>query len=574
MFVSQRRCFLRDQGGAISVIAALSIMMLLAVAAIVIDAGSLYYARRALQSTNDAAALAAVQNPASASAVALSVFAQNGYSTPTLIVTSGTYTADESLSVSNRFVAGSPDVNAVRVTATVQQHNYLASIFGLSNLSTLKTQAIAVRIPTASFGAGTRLAELNGGLANRLLGQLTGSSLTLSLLDYQSLVSTNITALTFFNQLATDINVTGDYSQLASAQVTTGQIVNALAEVVATPGASSGNAAGALMALQNLQLQINGNSSSPLSNVIDFSSLYGRSIGGVAQIDGEGEQLNLMSVLSAAARTSGNGKIADISTAMTIPVTGSSVGTRLAIGSTMAQIASAKVGSTIRTAPVRMALTVTLVNVDLGVATATIQLPVYLEAEAGQATLAAMPCTVGGTLVQIAAMSGATNLQFGTVSDAALKDFSAPVTPVAAPVAVVNIGVNVPLLGNVSVPVQVNISGSVSSNGAGPQTFDFTQNDIDAGTVKSLSGGLTAPFNGLSTNIALNTTVLGNAGLVGSLINAPLNTLTTALKPVLANLLTQLDSPSNNLLTTLGLQLGITDVRVFDASCRTPTLEG
>jgi uncharacterized membrane protein len=67
---------------------------------------------------------------------------------------------------------------------------------------------------------------------------------------------------------------------------------------------------------------------------------------------------------------------------------------------------------------------------------------------------------------------------------------------------------------------------------------------------------------------------LGNPGLLAGLLNSQLNTLTAALQPVVANLVRQLDSPSNNLLTTLGLQLGITDVRVFDAKCRTPTLEG
>ena len=575
MSVYQRRCFLRDQGGAISVIAALSLMMLLAIAAIVIDVGSLYLARRALQSTNDAAALAAVQDPANASDVAAFVFSQNGYSGQNLAVTTGVYAPDESLSVSNRFTAGSSGVNAVRVIATVRQHNYFASLFGLSNLSTLQTQAIAARVPTASFGAGTQLAELNGGLINSLLGQLTGSSVSLSLVDYQSLLNTDINALTFFNQLATDISVTGDYSQLAGAQVTTGQILNAMTEVAATPGASTGDTAGALSALQNLQLQLQGNTPAQLSDVIDLSSLYGRSIGNIAQGDSQGEQVNLMSLLSAAATTTGSGQTINIGTAITIPVTGSSVATRLAVGSKMAQVASAKVGTSINTAPIRLALTVTLANVNLGVATATVQVPVYLEAAAGEATLTDMPCTVGGTLVDIAAMSGATTVEFGSVSDAALADFSTPVTPVPA-VVDVNVDVNVPLLGTISVPIQVNISGSVTSSGAGPQTLPFSQDDIDAGTVKSVSGGVTAPFNGLSTNIGLSTTVLGNPGIPGlnALLTPLLSTLTAALEPAVANLLAQLDSPSNSLLTTLGLQLGITDIRVFDASCRTPTLEG
>src|SRR5271170_7088240 len=128
------RHFLRDQSGTISVVAALSLMMLLAVAAIVIDAGSLYYARRSLQSTNDAAALAAVQNPANAAAVAAAVFARNGYASPNLTVTTGVYTADESLSAADRFASASSGINAVRVRAALQQSTNFAPLFGLNRL--------------------------------------------------------------------------------------------------------------------------------------------------------------------------------------------------------------------------------------------------------------------------------------------------------------------------------------------------------------------------------------------------------------------------------------------------------
>ncbi len=563
--MSQRRCFLSDQGGAVSIIAALSIMMLLAIAAIVIDTGSLYLARRGLQAANDAAALAAVQDPDNAPAVAADVFARNGYSGESLSVTTGTYSADESLDANDRFNASGTDINAVEVVATIEQHNYLAPLFGLPNLSQLKTRAVATRIPTASFGAGSRLAELNGGYINSLLGTLFGSSLSLSLVDYQSLVSTNISAVPFFNQLATDINVSGSYSELAGAQITIGQLVTAMAEVAAAPGGADGDVAGAQQALETLALQLQPGSPITLSDIVDLSSLYGRSIGNIAEAGGQDQQINLMGLLSAAASSSASGKSSNIGNTLTIPVTGSSVTTRLATGERMAQIGSAKVGSSIHTAPIRLAMVVTLANVNLGVTTATVQVPVYLEAAAGEATLTGMPCTLGGTLTEIEAGSGATTVQFGTVSDAALKDFSTPVTPVAGPV------LSVTLLG---IPIQVNISGMVSSAGAAPQTLAFTQADIDAGTVKSVSGGLTAPFTGLSGNIVLSTNILGNPGPLAGLLNSQLSTLTTALQPVVANLVSQLDSPSNNLLTTLGLQLGITDVRVFAASCRTPTLEG
>ncbi len=233
------RHFIRDRSGAISIIAALSLAMLLAIAAIVIDAGSLYFSRRSLQATSDAAALAAVQNPASATAIAADVFSRNGYSSPTLVVTTGTYSANESLDAGARFTAGSSNMNAVRVKATLQKSVYFGTFMGLGQFFPIVTQSTAARVPTASFGAGTAVAQLNAGLTNALLGKLWGSSVSLSLIDYQALLNTNVDTLTFFNQLATDISVTGTYQQLANTSVTTGQILTALVETLNTSGAAS-----------------------------------------------------------------------------------------------------------------------------------------------------------------------------------------------------------------------------------------------------------------------------------------------------------------------------------------------
>jgi uncharacterized membrane protein len=534
--------------------------MLLALAALVIDVGSLYFARRSLQATNDAAALAAVQDWPNANAVAASVFAQNGYSGQSLTVTTGTYTADESLDADARFVPSGSNVNAVRVIATLQQPNYLGSIFGLSSLSALTTRAVAARVPTADFGAGTRLAELNGGLLNNLLGDIWGSSLSLSLVDYQSLLSTNVSALPFFDQLATDLNVTGDYSGLATTQVTTGELLDAMAEVVALPGAANGDTSGSLLALQSLKGQLLQNPVMQLSDVIDLSSLYGRSIGNIAQGSGEGEQINLMSLLSATAMTSAAGKTVDVS----IPGLGATVDVQLAVGSKFTEVASAHPGTTIQSAPVRALVTIKLLGLNLGgLLPVNVTVPVYLEGDAGSATLVDMPCAVGGTLVDVSATSGKTTIGFGSVSPAAFQDFSASPTPTPGPIATVG----VPLVGN----VQVSIAGSLL-NGSGNTTsppFSFSQDDIDNGRVQSISGGLTAPFSALSNS---NFTLSTNPSL------GPLNVvqiaLGTVLKPALTLVLNQLDAPLNSLLTTLGLQLGITDVRVFGASCRTPTLEG
>lgn len=556
------RIFLRDGSGAISAVSALSLFMLLTVAALVIDSGALYFARRDQQAVTDAAAMAAVQNPANASGIAAAVFSRNNYQGPNLTVSAGTYMADESASAENRFSSPGSDINAVRVRASLPRHAYFAGLFGW-NSPTIVTESTAARLPTTSFGAGTRLAALNAGLLNSLLGQLWGSSVSLSLLDYQALTNTNVDALPFLDALATRASIGGSYQQLANASVTTGQILDALVEV--TGNASGPSASAALVALKSLQAQLPGAPAMTLSQVIDLSPLAGRSIGGIASTDSTGLQLNLMSLLSAAGRTVAAGQLVNLGTVLTVPVTNSSISTRMAVGSQMAQIAAGKVGSTIHTAQIRLALTATITSVNLVAATATVQVPIYLEAASGQATLTAMPCQPGGTLAQIAATTGATSLQFGTVSDAALQDFSTPVTPVAAPVVAIS------LLG---IPIRANISGATNVASSGPTTLSFTQAEIDAGTVKSAPSASATPFNTLSTSLSLSTTILGNPGLLAGTLNGLLSSLLTALNPVVANLVTLLDPPVNALLTSLGLQLGIIDVRAFDARCRTPTLVG
>lgn len=556
------RIFLRNDSGAISVVSALSLFMLLAIAALVIDSGALYFERRDQQAVTDAAALAAVQNPAGAPGIAAAVFSRNNYQGQTLTVNTGTYTANESVDAPGRFSAPGTDVNAVRVRASLPRHAYFAGLFGLS-APTVVTESTAARMPTTSFGAGTRLASLNAGLLNSLLGQLWGSSVSLSLIDYQALTNTNIDALKFLTALATRAAVTGTYQQLANASVTTGQILGALIDVAGTASGPSG--AAALVALKSLQLQLPGAPAMTLSNVIDLSPLYGRSIGGIAVIDGTGLQLNLMSLLSASARTVAAGRLVNLGSALTVPVTNSSISTRLAVGSQMAQVSAAKVGSTIRTAQIRLALNATIASVNLIVATATVQVPIYLEAASGQATLTAMPCLPGGTRAQIAATTGAASLQFGTVSDAALRNFSVPVTPVATPVVAID------LLG---IPISATIAGTTTIASSGPTTLSFTQAEIDAGSVKTAPNGTTTPFNTLSTNLSLSTNILGNAGVLTTTLNGLLSSLLTALNPVIVNLVKLLDPPVNALLTSLGLQLGAVDVRAFDARCRIPTLVG
>ena len=103
----------------------------------------------------------------------------------------------------------------------------------------LSRQATAARPhrETAAFSIGSRLARLDGGLANQLLHALTGAKVSLSAADYRSLAEARISLPDALDALATEADLrVGDYARLADA----GGSVRARS--VARPGAAPGDA--------------------------------------------------------------------------------------------------------------------------------------------------------------------------------------------------------------------------------------------------------------------------------------------------------------------------------------------
>ncbi|TIO02805.1 MAG: hypothetical protein E5X96_16375, partial [Mesorhizobium sp.] len=71
------------------------------------------------------------------------------------------------------------------------------------------TTATASAQPAAAFSVGSRLASVNGGVLNALLGALLGGNLSLSVMDYNSLISADVDVLSFTDALATQLRLTG-----------------------------------------------------------------------------------------------------------------------------------------------------------------------------------------------------------------------------------------------------------------------------------------------------------------------------------------------------------------------------
>jgi len=193
----------RDRAGGVGLIVAAALPVLLGATALAVDLGSAMLETRQLQGAADAAALAAAADPSRADDLARAEVASAGLpGTIATMTTAGHYDADASVAAASRFVAGGDSANAVRVTLSTPAPTYFARVFGFRSIPLSRT-ATAAQINLASFSLGSRLAALNGGVVNQYLSALTGSSLSLSVMDYNAQTGANVDLFGFLDALRT-----------------------------------------------------------------------------------------------------------------------------------------------------------------------------------------------------------------------------------------------------------------------------------------------------------------------------------------------------------------------------------
>lgn len=568
--------FRRDERGAISIIAVGTIFLVLAVAAVVIDAGSILYARRSLQTVTDAAALSAAQHldvtaatQTSSSTAIDTVLSENGYAATNLVsATPGVYSPDETKAASERFQENAPNPNAIKVRTSAKASTYFARALGWSNAVTVTAESTAMRKAIATFQAGTRLAQLQDGIANALLGGLLGTTVSLSAVDYNGLLGANISALSFLDALATQVGLssTSTYGDLLNTNATVGEILNAGLNVLQDSSGTlaSGSVSSAISALKLLLNQLPLNGSVKISQLVSAPDIIDRTVGALGG-GGDSPEINVYGLVAATARARGAGKVINLGTTLTVPITGTTIKLKLAVGEGI-QSATGGVGTSISTAQVRLAADVQLVNTSatllLSTITATnIDLPLYIEAAPGTATIKAIPCT-SPEMVTLTGTSGAVSLKYGTVADSALADFTSSPTVTPASIA------NVTLLG---LPIaRIDAAGSTNVASHGPEDHTFSDSDVQSGAIQTVPAGNDGRLIAENAPGALHTSVT----LLGTVSLGLLDLLLSGITSTLVSVLSILDAPINSLLTTLGLGLGTMDMSVTGVKCGVPVLVG
>ena len=535
------RDFVHDRSGAVAVMAAVGGAVALAAAAVAIDLGSIALTARRVQGAADLAALSAARHLERADAAARATAAANLPDLTGYGLTLGRYRPDPALAPVDRFTASSLDPDAAEVRLTAEARLYFAHIFlGRERWPVTRTGRAATRAqpPVAAFSIGSRLASLDGGLANELLSGLTGSQVSLSALDYRALADADVRMLEFADALSHRLGVTaGDYDGLLARTTTSGVALEVLGDL--TGGRAGDALAGLSAAAGSAELEvgdlIGASATGPdgLKGGLDVAVSSLDLAGAILQI-GAGERQVALDLGAQAG-------LADLDVVLAI-------GER-PNGSPW--MAVAKDGApTIRTAQARLFLKARTAQKLNGLA--QVELPILIELASAEARLSRIDCPAGA--VTLRARPGVGSVRLGAVDEARLNDFKRE--PLSGPATLLS----------VAGLVRVHGAGAVKAEDRSWADVRFSPGDVAARSPRTVQSRemVEGAVSSLLGDLDLEIQALGlGLGLGG---------LTSALGSLLAPVGATLDGVVNPLLDLLGAGVGEADLTVHGVEC--PTGDG
>ncbi|WP_027684467.1 pilus assembly protein TadG-related protein [Rhizobium leguminosarum] len=574
VFKNRLRRIAADASGNIAVMAAISAPLILYSLGLGVDYGMMTLQQRHLQQLSDIGAIIAAADINHAADNLVANFDQNGlniavrtdtgYATKkgSLPLTSdltqfdavadftpGTYVADVSVPLGSRFAAGAQPYDAVKVGISQKAELIFATAFAAA--PNLRAVGTASASKLAAFSIGSRLASLNGGVLNSLLGSLLGTSLSLKVADYEALTSADIKLLPFLDMLATDLNLTaGTYDELLATDVSYSRLLKTLGKSAGLTLTVTKALDAIEKALGTTQIKIR------LEDLFNLGPIGERVIGSGSHLSA---QASVMDIVSAAAVAANQKKQVTANLGGSVPGL-ATVKLTLAIGEMPKGAASngiGAVGATVRTAQVRLALEVSVLGAN-SLAGLKVRVPLYLEVAHAEARLASITCLGGGAKnasVGVDVVPGVAELSLGDVDPNAFVNFGS--VPRVTRAKLIDA-----ILLNVSGLAHVNVTNLTKSK------LTFQPADIAAKTIKNVStkDTLTSAMASLIEETDIQVTILGlGIGLSKTVVQG-------AVANTLSGLTTPLDELLFNLLTLLGIQIGEADVRVTDVRCQQSVL--
>jgi uncharacterized membrane protein len=539
---------LKDERGGVAVMTALFGGIFCILAALAVDVGSITLRARQIQGVADLSALAAAHDLARADVAARATAQANLSDVQTVAVVKGAYVADARVKPRDRFNPSASKPNAARVEVTAPAPLFFGRwILQRDALAVRRTATAAIpgAEPQAMFSIGSRLASLDGGLANALLSGLLGSNVSLTVMDYRALAGAKVNLLQFSDALATELGVTaGDYDALLQQEVTAGRALKVLESIA---GADSKSALGKL-------------TRAPVDARLKLGELIGVEAdarqGLREALNAEVSALDL--IMASLETANGDRQVAlDLGARTGL----ADLDVMLAIGERPNKspwlTITGKDEPIIRTAQARIYLKATTAQALSGLA--QVKLPVLVEAASSEARLKRIQCN-GARTVLLAVRPGVARARIGTIDESKLKNFKTPLA--SAPATLISI------LGLVSIKAHADLE-IADQNWT---DVSFSAADIDQGKVKTARsrGFVNGLVVSLLQRLDVDVQIIGLGLGLGDLVRAT-GLLLTPLGPVL-------DGVIQPLLDLLGLKLGEADVQVHGVQCptqgRTPVLVG
>jgi uncharacterized membrane protein len=549
------RRFLTDESGNFTIMAAVGMLLFTVLGALAIDSISLYTERRNVQSAVDLASIAAVRDPSRAYELARDTLIEAGLVPPgstdivlvtpggarNLIVDAGHYRADPAITPLNRFIVGGRPYNAVRVEYHQFGQLHLAQAW--SSPPRIGASAIASATPLVAFAIGSRLARLDGGIANAILNSLLGTGLSLSVLDYQALAAADINAFDFLDAMALQLGVTvASYGDLLAMNVNRQQIGRALA------GRLAGAAGIVATTIANASATT---PTFPLSRLITLGNL-GDLLMGQRPV-GITAGLPALELLAATIGMGGDSHLSMNLTSSLSSLTG--IRLELVVGEPL-QFASVFAvgpeGTVTRTAQVRLRLVLNLLGTPI-LFNAGVTVPIYLEVAHAEARVSAATCPTSGApngTATLAVRPGLVRLKIGSLADTAFADLK-----------------HVPAVGDAELinALLIKVSGSANVEIAEPVpvAVPFSSAEIGGSTVKTVT----------TRNLAqsLTASLLSSLTLSVKPFGLNVGVITAAVKGVISPA-SIIDTVLIDVLDALGIGIGEADVRVYGVTCTHPVL--
>lgn len=575
-----RRHSVRRQGGAAAVYFAITAGALLAAVGMSIDIGRLYNAQRELQRAANLAALDAARvtngclghvDDASALSVAQAEvsgsLARNGISPAflpaatgvvlgRLVRTDASGVPDPTGGVLRTFQAiGAADPGERTAVQVRLERPTPTRLFPLLPQGSLMVASSAADSrPMVSFGVGSGLASLSGGVANTLLNSLIdGSGLSLDAVSYQGLANANVR----LGDLVAEAGVATVDDYLAGST----SLSSAFGDILAALGSGSaecgtGGCGAAASALTALAAATGG------SRVVTPGDVLGTPTG----LDGGGQDamINVGELVSALAQSSNGTNAINLPLIANVPALGTGVNAQIVLIELPQLAIDVRAGdrdSYATTSQTQLSLTITAADLSIdvpGLVNARLNLNLPLKVRAGEATarLDEVQCARRGQSEHLVTLDSTTS-----VLEMGVGNFTQPIGAPGGGVTPVSVGSVTAQILLAQVPVANLSAGAYADIGSSQDNTEF-QGPYPS-PVQSVSTDLTDALTGMTAD--LTSSLAAASGLTATLtgaVSVPVGTVTAPVNSLLASVLPGIGISLEPVLALLGVSVGTADLQV------------